>query len=270
MNRKLLILMLLLLSLGASAQQVTTGIVTDKAGNPISGARVEVKGTSLFTTTGIDGRFSLETPMRISKVRISSAGMKSENVSVSNNMTVTLKKGTLWNEQAMSYRMFVSAQGTIVNSKVSDLPLGIMVGIVKNLGAYGRFQYSGCPSTIGEQDFSNYSAMGKGTHYYYNPNVDMYKDWTEYKTGYLSITGGGIIRLGCPIHLYVGSGYVDRKVVMRRGDTGDYYKDTNTSISGIAFEAGLLFRMNHFVINGGSSFIGKSIFNAHVGIGYSF
>lgn len=261
---------MLLLSLGASAQQVTTGIVTDRAGNPISGARVEVSGTNFYTMTSIDGRFSLETPVIINKVHISSAGMKSVDMNVRSNMTVVLKEATRWNEQATYYHFFVSAQGTIVNSKMSDFPIGVMVGTVKDVGVYGRFQYSGCPSDDGEMDFTNYAYSGKGNHYFYSNKVNMYHNWTEYNTGYVSITGGVIFRLGSPLHLYIGTGYVNRKVVVKDGDTGMIYKDTNTSISGTPLEAGLMFRMGHLMVNGGSSLIGKGIFNAHFGIGYSF
>ena len=262
--------MMLMLSLGASAQQVTTGIVTDKAGNPISGARVEVKGTNFYTITSIDGRFSLETPVIINKVHISSAGMKSVDTNVRSNMTVVLKEATRWNEQATYYRFFVSAQGTVVSSKMSDFPIGVMVGMVKDFGVYGRFQYSSCPSNDGVMDFTNHAVQGKAYHHYSSTYVNMYHDWTEYNTGYMSITGGVIFRLGSPLHLYVGTGYVDRKVVVKDGDTGKIYKDTNTSISGMPIEAGLMLRLGHVVVNGGSSLIGKGKFNAHFGIGYSF
>lgn len=41
-----------------------TGVITDPQGEPIIGANVVVKGTTLGTITGLDGDFSLEVPDR--------------------------------------------------------------------------------------------------------------------------------------------------------------------------------------------------------------
>src|ERR1700704_3633559 len=52
---------MLLLSLPAAAQTRTlTGTVTDAStGQPLEGARVSVRGTSLSTTTGVGGQFTI-------------------------------------------------------------------------------------------------------------------------------------------------------------------------------------------------------------------
>ncbi|MBO7130000.1 MAG: carboxypeptidase regulatory-like domain-containing protein [Prevotella sp.] len=268
MNRKLILMCLLVFCLCSYAQQVTKGQVTDKAGNPISGARVEVKGTSLYTTTGIDGRFTLETPMMIDKVRVSSAGKVTKNVDVTPNMVVVMKPTSFWSEKPSKYQFFVSPQVTIPNSKISDVPFGVMVGIVKNIGLYARFVTSGQPST----DFS-LSQANNGM--YYSPKSNLY--WTERKTGYQALTGGLIIRLGSPIYFTLGAGSVKRKVALKHLGTGKWIDDDKDnrdshSVSGLGVEAGVMVRFGHFVINGGSTLwnMSEGYFCTNLGVGYMF
>lgn len=59
---KKIFLFALLLSAGISlsAQNTVSGTVTDKKGNPIPGAKVEIKGGTESTITELDGTFTLE------------------------------------------------------------------------------------------------------------------------------------------------------------------------------------------------------------------
>ena len=49
-----------MLAIGAMAQSKITGTVLDKAGESVIGASVVVKGTTIGTTTGVDGSFTLQ------------------------------------------------------------------------------------------------------------------------------------------------------------------------------------------------------------------
>lgn len=51
---------MLLMSVVAFAQNQVTGHVADATGEPIIGANVTVKGTTVGTITDIDGNFTLE------------------------------------------------------------------------------------------------------------------------------------------------------------------------------------------------------------------
>lgn len=142
-------------SLTASAQYVTTGKVVDVAGNPVSGARVEAKGTKVFVTTGVDGRFTLETTKIVEKVKVRSAGHLPKKQEVSSNMTITLKNDNWWSRPATRYQFFISPQVTIPNFKGGDVPFGVMIGVVRNIGVYARYVQSKMPDTSMELDRNN-------------------------------------------------------------------------------------------------------------------
>lgn len=62
--RTVMALMLMLTSICALAQVKVQGLVVDPQQEPIIGATVRVKGTSLGTATDIDGKFSLDVPAK--------------------------------------------------------------------------------------------------------------------------------------------------------------------------------------------------------------
>ena len=66
MVRKLLLSLIAVLGMGmllASAQnRQVSGTVVDQSGSPVVGATVMVEGTTVGTTTGEGGRFSIQTP----------------------------------------------------------------------------------------------------------------------------------------------------------------------------------------------------------------
>jgi hypothetical protein len=61
--RKLLLFSALLLSQIVIAQHVVTGVLVDKANEPLIGANVSVKGTSFGTITDVDGTFTIDAPV---------------------------------------------------------------------------------------------------------------------------------------------------------------------------------------------------------------
>ncbi|MBP5499690.1 MAG: carboxypeptidase-like regulatory domain-containing protein, partial [Bacteroidales bacterium] len=76
----------------AEAQsQKITGTVVDEFGDPVIGANIRVKGTTIGAVTDIDGKFSLDTPAG-SELEISFIGYVSESVTASPGMTVTLRE----------------------------------------------------------------------------------------------------------------------------------------------------------------------------------
>lgn len=261
MKKKLLTACLMVVCLTASAQYVTTGQVVDKAGNPISGARVEAKGSKVSSTTGIDGRFKLETPKAVEKVKVSSAGRLTKTQEVSGNMSITLENSTWWTRPATRYQFFVSPQVTLPSTDGKDIPFGLMVGVVKNIGIYARYVQSAMPSTSAELD-----------------NNDVYDPfWTDKKTGYQAITGGLILRLGSPLYLTVGGGISNRKVAMQHQtgtwyDVKGYHSYSDLSYKGACAEVGLMMKIGHVMINGGSTMWNtkKPYFGANFGVGYMF
>ncbi len=88
LKRNLFILMLLLASLSLMAQQTITGVVKDQGGQPMSGVTVVVKGTTLGTLTGMDGKYSLLLPDKVSTLRFTFIGYNDLEVPVSGKTVI--------------------------------------------------------------------------------------------------------------------------------------------------------------------------------------
>lgn len=91
MKRKL-VLFLALFFVGVgfiAAQTQVRGIVVDETGEPVIGATIQIKGTSLGAVTDVDGNFNLSAPANGILV-ISYVGMQTQEVPVSANVRVVL------------------------------------------------------------------------------------------------------------------------------------------------------------------------------------
>lgn len=248
--------MLLAAGLSAHAQYVSTGKVIDEYGNPISGAKVQGKGTSKYTTTGIDGTFKLETPTRIKRVVVTSLGKTKRDQKLKGETTIQMKKPNWFTDRPDNYHWFANAQVGLLSKDSKDIPFGVMGGVVKDFGVYAKVLYSGLPSDEG----------GSGSGFTGN-----------YKTGTFSVTAGPVIRLFSPIHLYIGAGYVHRKITFEASDNkyyniGYHYDDKRESYEGFALEGGLMIDIKNIMINGGMLIGGYHIDHTflHFGVGYKF
>lgn len=260
-NRVLIMAALLLGSLHLLAQNKVTGTVTDKDGNPIPGAKVEVKGGTESTITELDGTFVLETKSPVKKVKVYYVGMQSKEQKVKPDMLIKMSDSSWWREKPDKYRWFLGVQGTFVDVEDLRPSFGLMVGRVKNIGWYVKGLYS-YVSSSGDQ----LSSFNDSYSYWLTGDSDF---------SYWNATGGVICRMWCPIHLYVGGGYFSRSVVWKTydGTNLDYSPDC---ISGFTADAGLMLKMKRVFVNLGMSMnFGKTelcdYFAAcNFGIGYFF
>lgn len=79
-------------ALSANAQSAVTGTVTDQAGEPLIGASVMVPGTTVGTSTDIDGNFKINVAQG-KKIRVSYVGYVTKEVVVKgSNLTIALKE----------------------------------------------------------------------------------------------------------------------------------------------------------------------------------
>ncbi len=76
-----------------SAQKQVTGKITESDAQPISGASVQVKGTTVGTTTDTDGSFSISVPAGRNTLVVSFVGFKNKEISIGSqtNIPVTLE-----------------------------------------------------------------------------------------------------------------------------------------------------------------------------------
>lgn len=233
---KKLLLLSFFLSLGGfylSAQNTVSGIVTDKKGNPIPGAKVEIKGGTESTITELDGTFTLETKTPAQKVKVYYVGMQAKEQKVKPDMLIKMSDSSWWKTAPDKYQWLASAQVAFPENGISNPSFGLMLGRMKKLGWYVKGVYSKPQSTTGEYNYTD-------TH------------WTTGKTkqSFWAAFGGGIFRLGSPIHLYVGLGYIERKTSWQLAD-GSYYEYIPDTYNGFAFDIGLMFRIKNFFISGG-------------------
>ncbi|MGM9799008.1 MAG: SusC/RagA family TonB-linked outer membrane protein [Parabacteroides sp.] len=89
-------LLLLAMSAGVASAQTSkvTGKVIAEDGEPVIGAAIVVKGTTVGTVTDYDGNFTLDVPANGKQLVISFVGMKSQEVMVSPRVNVTLTADT--------------------------------------------------------------------------------------------------------------------------------------------------------------------------------
>ncbi len=74
-------------------QKLVKGKVTNEKGEPIPGANVHAKGSSVAVQTGFDGSFTIEVPENITKLVISFIGMQEQEVVIGKDpLTIVLKE----------------------------------------------------------------------------------------------------------------------------------------------------------------------------------
>lgn len=84
---------LFFLSSNTWAQVIVTGTVIDTENQPVAGANVVVKGTTIGVMTGLDGKFSINAPSSSSTIQVSFIGYMPQEFVVGNNtvLNVTLQ-----------------------------------------------------------------------------------------------------------------------------------------------------------------------------------
>ncbi len=106
-------LMLLILLTGTSgifAQITVRGTVIDADNQPVVGANVVVKGTTIGTMTGIDGKYSINAPSASSIIVVSFIGYVPQEFIVGNNPTLNV---TLQSEATALSEVVVIGYGTV-------------------------------------------------------------------------------------------------------------------------------------------------------------
>lgn len=218
-----------------SAQNIVSGTVTDKKGNPIPGVKVEILGGTESTITELDGTFRLETGSPARKVKVYYAGMQSKTQKVKPDMLIKMSETSWWNEKPDKYHWMLGVQAVFPEEASATPSWGLMLGRVKNWGWYVKGVYSKPQTTMDVE-----------------PETFVSEPWLtgEMKNSYCAAVGGVMYRLHCPIYAYLGAGYVDRKVTYELAN-GEYLKNELFSYSGAALDFGLMIRLKHIALNGG-------------------
>ncbi len=87
-----LIFLMLLATLGFS--QTISGTITDESNEPVIGANIIVEGTTIGTTTDVDGNFSLKVPEGKNTIKVGYIGMKEQLINIDGRTTINLQMET--------------------------------------------------------------------------------------------------------------------------------------------------------------------------------
>ena len=116
-QRLFFVALLSVLAITASAQSKSvSGTVVDKAGEPVIGASVVVKGTTNGTITDFDGNFSLQGVPNDGTIQVSFVGYKTQNISVAGKSSVKI---TLAEDTEMLDEVVVVGYGVQKKSDVT-------------------------------------------------------------------------------------------------------------------------------------------------------
>src|SRR6188474_1157626 len=99
-----------------------TGKVTDETGKPVEGATVQVKGTTIATSTSADGTYSLMAPSGTATLVITSVGFTQMEVSINGKPEVNVRTASI----ASSLQdVVVIGYGTVKKKDVTGAVAGI-------------------------------------------------------------------------------------------------------------------------------------------------
>ncbi|MDZ7879959.1 MAG: carboxypeptidase-like regulatory domain-containing protein [Saprospiraceae bacterium] len=142
-TKPLLSLFFILCTVGLFAQNVS-GTITDKAGAPIVGASVLVKGTNNGTIADDNGAFTLNNVEKGSTLVVSSVGFKTLEINADGSLAITLQEGDVLDEVVVTgsfdprTRMNASVAISSLNTKqLARIVPNSSVDLLKNLpGVY--------------------------------------------------------------------------------------------------------------------------------------
>jgi hypothetical protein len=242
---------------------IVHGKVVDRTGDPIPGAKVELSGWPESVLSNPDGTFSYDVPQRAKLLQATYAGWQTTKQRIDrkdNTIILRMKKTTWWNEVPKQWQWFAGIQGTTASTDFHYNGGGVMFGQLKKWGWFVRGEYAPLPST-------DLSIEDSGLENNY---------WTtgRMKQGYWSGSVGAIVRLGCPIYIYIGAGYGEYQEA-REMANGLWVNDEVEHYESLIGNFGLMLKMKRLFINVGMTggLAGEDdeeYVTAHAGIGLFF
>ncbi len=125
MKRKLMLLLTCLfvgISLvTAQNQRVTGTVVSEEDGQPVAGASILVKGTTVGTITDLDGKFTLNVPSSARTLVVSFIGMKKREVVIKPLLKVTLEADAKVTDEVVITAMGISREKKALGYAAQDV-----------------------------------------------------------------------------------------------------------------------------------------------------
>lgn len=244
MKKLLILLAIIACRASVRADDSASGIVVDRHGTPIPGVKISGRNGEATAITDMTGRFAIDSDSLPRKLTAIYPGYQSVSKRAGKEMIITLSPRTWWNAVPDHYQWFggitvTTPTASLQSFKDSKNPAyGIRVGILKEWGAYANVSTSFC--------FESGEPSCSGDFYAFESEAD-------FSTFLIGV--GGIRRLWSPFHLYAGIGYINSNCVYDCFDETE--KETtmrSCKVSSVYGEAGIMFRVNSFMINAGIIF----------------
>ncbi|MCH7400191.1 TonB-dependent receptor [Belliella sp. DSM 107340] len=165
MKKQLLILMILIISslgqhLHAQSKTLKGQITTEEDGLGLPGASVLVKGTSIGTTTDLDGNFSLEIPAGSSFIIVSFVGMKTQEINISSRSEISV---IMANDDKDLSEVIVTGTRVGARSRIdSPVPVDI-IPVSKVIDAVGQIDLNQILTYIAPSFQSSRQTISDGT-----------------------------------------------------------------------------------------------------------
>ncbi len=137
---------LFLLASIAQAQSTATGTITDDSGVPLIGVNVSVKGTSIGTTTDIDGKYSLKIPEGATQLEISYIGFETQTLDVSGGgaANIVMSEGSSVLDEVVVTGLATSVKRSNLANSVASISstelTGVTVATTTDAALYGKFK----------------------------------------------------------------------------------------------------------------------------------
>lgn len=226
-------------------KDTVTGLVIDRKKQPLPGAKVEIVDQPYSAFTDLDGRFNIKCEPGAKKVLVTYPKTRAIKKKIQPDMTVQV--GRTWRQVPERYQWFVGANIGI-GMTFPDIILQRTWVEDEYYGSYYDEDYYGADfysPTISVMA-GRVKVVGWYVKAFVNPAVKAsWYDENRYPNNRCSNLGmivGGMVRLGCPLHLYLGGGFTHT----------NFSEISNKYYNNIAwqFDMGLLFRIkDNFGIN---------------------
>lgn len=245
------------------SQNTIKGKVVDKKGNPVVGTRITLNNGTI-ATTDFDGCFEIEA-VTGEKAVANCVGMQEKKFKMKDDMVIKLTKTNGWNRKPTKYSPFVMLQG----GKLVDeqgAAVGVMAGMVKKIGWYAKFMVS-IDDISGKNGYDVDVTSDRGI------NIGNYWTTGNYTVGYRQFTAGGVIRLGCPLHLCLGAGVCDicKYAYLVPDASGKVSRIKATRNVYTTLDCSLMLAFKHFTMNlSATGNVGSKTAMASIGFGYKF
>lgn len=173
------------------------GTVVDKNGEPLPGAKVSIIGQSHSAFTDIDGRFNIKCQAGAKKIRVSYPKLRDVKRKIHPDMSISI--GRSWRQVPERYQWFFGPSiGVGVAKANMEIILPSQYGPHRD--AYDKTHFGSNISIM----TGRVKAVGWYLKGFFTPDLNR-----TYSSEGIII--GGMLRLGCPLHLYIGGGASNTK-----------------------------------------------------------